>query len=287
MSFIKWAGSKNQLLRQLSDLFPPLKDVRGYCEPFLGSGSVFFYIKSQGYLEKKPIYLSDINVDLIITYKVVKENLNELIPMLTKYQNNHTEELYYKVRDNFHKRLVSNVERASQFIYLNKTGFNGLWRVNSQGINNQSIGHKEKVHIFDANDLNYYSKLLQPSLLGIMSYENIVNLCNEDYFIFLDPPYDNIGEENNASFVGYTSDSFKQKRKLLLNTFRKLDEIGCNIMLSNSATPYIISQFKDYHITTLKAKRICAGDAEKRIPVDEVVITNYKPTKKQFKMSDF
>ncbi len=287
MSFLKWAGGKGQLLQQLSDLFPDMKNICGYCEPFLGGGSVFFYIKSQGYLENKPIYLSDINADLIITYKVIKENLNELIPLLTKYQENHTEELYYKVRDNFHKKLVNNIERSSQFIYLNKTGFNGLWRVNNEGVNNTSIGHKEKIQIFDANDLNYYSKLLQPALLGIMSYENIVNLCNEDYFTYLDPPYDNIGEKNNSSFVGYTSDSFKSKRPYLLDTFRKLDEMGCKVMMSNSSTPWIMSQFKDYHITTLKAKRICAGDAEKRIPVDEVVITNYKPSKKQFRMEDF
>ena len=286
MSFIKWAGGKQQLIPQLIDLFPNLKDIKGYCEPFLGGGSVFFYLENMGYLQNIPIQLSDINSGLITTYRMVRENLPELIKELDKYQQNHNEELYYKVRNNFHKQTNS-LTIASQFIYLNKTGFNGLWRVNSEGINNQSIGHKEKVSLYDSATIQKCSKALKNARIRNLSFEEAIQLCIKDTFTYLDPPYDNIGEENNASFVGYTSDSFKSKRPYLLDTFRKLDEMGCKVMMSNSLTPWVMSQFKDYHITTLKAKRICAGDAEKRIPVDEVVVTNYKPTKKQFSMEDF
>ena len=286
MTFIKWCGGKNQLLSQLSDMFPPMKNITGYCEPFLGGGSIFFYLERQGYLLNKPIYLSDINSKLVTTYKVVRDNLKELIELLTKYQENHTEKLYYEVRDNFHNRQNPLII-AAEFIYLNKTCFNGIFNVNSKGIMNTSIGHKEKVNIFDSIELERCSKALKYANIDTMSYEKSIDLCQKEYFTYIDPPYDNIKDGNSQSFSSYTPDNFKQKRHLLLDTFRKLDEKGCKVMMSNAWTPWLMNQFKDYYITVIKAKRICAGDAEKRIPVDEIVITNYKQTKKQFSMEDF
>ena len=286
MTFIKWAGSKRQLLTELSDLFPPMKNITGYCEPFIGGGSVYFYLERQGYLLNKPVYLSDINSSLITTYKMVRDNLKELVELLTKYQENHTEKLYYEVRDNFHNRQNPLII-AAEFIYLNKTCFNGMWTVNSKGVNNASIGHKEKVNIFDPIEIERCSKALKYANIDTMSYEKVLDIAEKDYFIFCDPPYDNIKDGNSQSFSSYTPDNFKQKRNYLLNTFRKLDEMGCKVMMTNHVTAWLLSQFKDYHITTVKAKRICAGDAEKRIPVDEIVVTNYKPTKKQFSMEDF
>lgn len=284
MSFIKWAGGKNQLLPQLSDLFPNMKDIKGYCEPFLGGGSVFFYIERQGYLQNKPIYLSDINSKLITTYKVVKDNLKELTELLTKYEKNHTEKLYYEVRDNFHNRQNPLII-AAEFIYINKTCFNGMMNVNRAGVINQGFCQKEKVKLFDPIEIERCSKALKYAKIDTMSYEKVVDIAEKDYFVYTDPPYDNI-KDGGQSYVGYTSDTFKQKRHLLLDTFRKLDEKGCKVMMSNASTPWMMSQFKDYYITIVKAKRICAGDAEKRIPVDEVVITNYKPIKKQLTMED-
>lgn len=286
MSFIKWAGGKQQLLQQLSDLFPNMKDVKGYCEPFLGGGSIFFYLERNGYLQNKPVYLSDINSSLITTYKMVRDNLQELILLLIQYQDNHTEKLYYEVRDNFHNRQNPLII-ASEFIYLNKTCFNGIFNINSKGIMNTSIGHKEKVNIFDIVELERCSKALKYANIDTMSYEKVVDIAKKDYFVFCDPPYDNIKDGNSQSFSSYTPDNFKQKRNYLLNTFRKLDELGCKVMMTNHVTAWLLSQFKDYHITTVKAKRICAGDAEKRIPVNEIVVTNYKPMKKQFSMEDF
>jgi len=286
MTFIKWCGGKNQLLLQLSDLFPPMKNITGYCEPFLGGGSVFFFIERQGYLLNKPVHLSDINSSLIATYKMVRDNLKELVELLTKYQENHTEKLYYEVRDNFHNRQNPLII-ASEFIYLNKTCFNGMWTVNSKGVNNASIGHKEKVNIFDPIEIERCSRALKYANINTMSYEKVVDIAKKNYFAYIDPPYDNIKDGNSQSFSSYTPDNFKQKRHYLLDTFRKLDEIGCKVMMSNSSTPWMMTQFKDYYITVVKAKRICAGDAEKRIPVDEVIVTNYKPTKKQFSMEDY
>lgn len=286
MSFLKWAGGKGQLLNKLSELFPEMKNINGYCEPFLGGGSVFFYLKSIGYLKDKPIQLSDINSGLITTYRIVRDNLPYLIKELDNYQMNHNEDLYYKVRDNFH-RQTNSLTIATQFIYLNKTCFNGMWRVNSDGINNQSIGHKEKVNLYDMKNIENCSKHLKDTRIRNLSFEESCELCTDGFFVYLDPPYDNIGEKDSQSFVGYTSDSFRSKRPYLLNTFKKLDEIGCKVMMSNASTPWIMSQFKDYHINIVKAKRICAGKTEDRTLVDEVVITNYKTKKKQLTMGDF
>jgi len=285
MTFVKWAGSKRQLLDQLSDLFPPMKDIKGYCEPFLGGGSVFFYLERQGYLQNKPIYLSDVNSRLITTYKIVRDSLSELIELLKKYEEHHTEKLYYEVRNNFHNRQKPLII-ASEFIYLNKTCFNGMMNVNKNGVLNAAFCQKEKVNLFDPIEIERCSKALKYAHIDTMSYEKVVDIAKKDYFIFQDPPYDNI-KDGGQSYVGYTSDSFKTKRNYLLDTFRKLDEIGCKVMMTNALTPWMMSQFKDYYITVVKADRICAGDAEKRIPVDEVVITNYKPTKKQKTMEDY
>jgi len=219
---------------------------------------------------------------------MVRDELERLVHYLTIYQEKHNEELYYLTRDNFHKQ-TNYLLIATQFIYLNKTCFNGMWRVNSDGVNNTSIGHKEKVNLFDITELHKCSKALKESYAYIddWSFENVIDVASKDYFIMIDPPYDNIGENNNSSFEGYSQDNFKSKRPLLLDTFRKLDEIGCKVMMTNHSTPWIMSQFKDYNITTVKANRMIAGKAEDRVPVDEVVITNYKPSGKQFTMSDY
>jgi len=285
MTFIKWAGGKGQLLSQLSDLFPPMKNISGYCEPFIGGGSVFFFIERNGYLLNKPIYLSDINSKLITTYKMVRDNLSELINLLKKYEENHTEKLYYEVRDNFHNRQNPLII-AAEFIYINKSCFNGMMNVNKDGVLNAAFCQKEKVNLFDPIEIERCSKALKYAHIDTMSYEKVVDIAEKDYFTFLDPPYDNI-KDGGQSYVGYTSDAFKTKRNYLLDTFRKLDEKGCKVMMTNHVTPWLMTQFKDYYITVVKAKRICAGDAEKRIPVDEVVVTNYKPTKKQFSMEDY
>jgi DNA adenine methylase len=285
MTFLKWMGSKNQLLEKLSTLFPDMKKIDGYSEPFIGGGSVFFYLERTGQLNDKYVYISDTNENLINTYKVIRNNFDELIPFLDKYQNEHNEELYYKIRDNYHLNNCNNIEKACQFIYLNKTGFNGMWRVNSDGVNNQSIGHKEKVNLYNYNQLKKDSIALQCANIGVMSYENVIKIPNlNNFFCFLDPPYDDIGNNN---FVGYSSDGFKIKRNYLFSTFKKLDEMNCKVMMTNASTPWIQSQFKDYNIEIVKAKRMCAGKSEDRVPVDEVVITNYKPEKKQYNLLDF
>ncbi len=183
MSFIKWAGGKAQLLQQLSDLLPPLKNIKGYAEPFLGGGSMFFYIENQGLLNNIPVQLSDVNSGLVTTYRVVRDNLPELIDELDAYYKLHNEEFYYNIRDNFHKQTNS-LKIATQFIYLNKTCFNGMWRVNSDGVNNQSIGHKEKVQFYDRVTIEKCSKALKSARIRNLSFEEAIELCTKDYFVY-------------------------------------------------------------------------------------------------------
>lgn len=283
MSFLKWVGGKAQLLPKIADLLPDMKMIKGYAEPFIGGGAVFFYLKRHGYLEEKPVYLSDVNEDLINSYKTIRSNWKEVVPILEKLEKEHTEDFYYKLRDNFPGNMEG-IERAAQFIYLNKACFNGTMRVNSDGKYNMGSGQKEKYNnrIFDINELNNCSKMLQGTNIGVMSYEHVMRIPDMDnYFVYCDPPYDNVGH------VGYTSDRFIEKRAHLLGTFKKLDELGCKVMMSNNSTPEIMNEFEDYNIIVVKVKRLVCSVGENRGDVDEVIITNYKPPKKQRALWDF
>lgn len=285
MTFLKWAGGKSQLIPELCELFPNINNIKGYVEPFLGGGSVFFYLieNFRDVLGKKKIYLSDINPELINCYKVVRDNLDKLLPLLQIHQEKHCEEYYYKIRDSYNSRLDS-IERAAAFIYLNKTCFNGLWRVNKNGRPNVPIGHKEKVEIYN-NGIIESNTLLQGVHLNVISFEKILHIKeikdgDSGYFIYIDPPYYEVDEKGN--FTGYTSDDFHLSKRLLLpKVFKELDRLGCKVMLSNSHSPIIEKEFKDYNIKILKAKRMINRDATGRGYVNEVVVTNYEECHRQ------
>lgn len=281
MTFLKWAGGKTQLLSELDELFPDINNIKGYVEPFLGGGSVFFHLmekESFRSLNRKNIFLSDINPELINCYISVRDNLDELLLLLQEHQKEHCEDYYYKIRNSYLSK--SNIERAAAFIYLNKTGFNGLWRVNKNGMPNVPIGHKEKIDIYDKHMINRSSQFLQHVNLNTMSFEKMLGIKNIDgYLVYMDPPYYDTDMKGN--FVGYTSDNFTKKRQKLNDVFRYLDKFGCKVMLSNSHSPYIDILFKDFNIKILKARRMINSDGDKRGFVNEVVVMNYKESKKQ------
>lgn len=298
MPFLKWIGGKVNLLSTLDELFPNMTSIDGYVEAFLGGGSVFFYIKENygASLENKPIYLSDVNSELINAYKVVRDDVEDLIPLLQKHEDNHDEEYYYKIRGIYPPgNKLNSVEKAACFIYLNRTCFNGLWRVNSEGKNNVAIGYyKRKVPIYDKRELLKCSSMLKDARLNVMSYENIIRIKNiKNYFIYLDPPYLQVDDRNN-NFTGYSSDAFHLSRKVMLpKIFKELDKLGCKVMLSNSHAPVIKKEYKDFNILIVDTKRsantfggVTSIDRksqwdEKRESIGEVVITNYTPNKKQ------
>lgn len=270
-TFVKWAGGKTQLLSQFKKFFP--EKFKGYLEPFVGSGAVFFYIK-QKYTPKK-IIISDNNEDLINAYIVVRDHLEELIGLLKKHKRNHSKEYYYKIREMDVDNL-SNVEKAARFLYLNKTCYNGLYRVNSKGKFNVPFGRYKKPNIVNEENLKRAHKLLQGVEIKHQSYEKVLDDAEVEDFIYFDPPYYPLSKTSN--FVGYTKEVFLEDEQMkLARVYKKLDRKGCLVMLSNSNTEFIkkLYSYDGFKIFKVKARRAINSDARKRGPIDELVILNY------------
>ncbi len=269
--FLKWAGGKLQLIEQFKNLFP--HNFNNYYEPFIGSGAVFFYLKSKLKLNK--VFLSDANEELINCFVAVRDKPSELIEMLSNHQRKHSKEYYYAVRSIECDRLDS-VNKAARLIYLNKTCFNGLYRVNSKGQFNVPMGDYENPCIFDKNTLYQASQLLQGVHLRVMTFEKVLNFAQKDDFIYLDPPY--IPLSKTSSFTQYSKGSFSGKeQKCLSEVFRILDLRGCFVMLSNSDHALTRELYRDYekNIVIVRAKRMINSVGSKRGVINEVVVTNY------------
>ncbi len=235
MTFIRWRGGKVNLLPQLNELFPDIYSINGYIEPFIGGGSVFFFLmdKHKGAMINKPVYLSDINPELINLYRVVRDKINELIIILEKHQKLNCEKYFYETRDIYPPgNGLGDVEKASMFIYLCNTCFGGEWRVNGNGKFNKAYGGQDNARVFDKEELFKCSKLLKTVKLNVMSFENIVNIKNiGNFFVYMDPPYFDIGNNN---YTQYSKDGFHlTKRVLLKPTLKKLDELGCKFVICN------------------------------------------------------
>jgi len=267
--FIKWAGGKRQLLEQFKPLFP--KKIERYFEVFVGGGAVLFYIIQ--HYKPKYVFISDINEELINTYEVIKNDVENLIKELKKLKQLHNKKVYYEIRAEDPK-LLSSLTRASRFIYLNKTCFNGLYRVNSKGGFNVPIGSYKNPSIVMEKELREISKLLKDVEIKVMSFENITKLAKRDDFIYFDPPYYPL--KKGKSFTTYTKGNFlEEEQKQLAEVFKKLDEKGCKVMLSNSNTKFIKELYKDYKIKKVKANRMINCDGKGRGKIKEVVVTNY------------
>ncbi|MDR0811815.1 MAG: Dam family site-specific DNA-(adenine-N6)-methyltransferase, partial [Paludibacter sp.] len=249
--FIKWAGGKNQLLEQFNDFYPnELRSgvIKNYVEPFLGGGALFFALSQQFKIEKA--YLSDLNKDLVLTYQVVQQKPENLLDFLVQYQKEYdtTEQekrndLFLEVRQYFnnqrfeinYKKMSDNwISRAAQFIFLNKTCFNGLFCLNSKGEFNVPYGKYKTAKIFDEQNIMAASECLQNAEIVQADYTNCWNAVDENSFVYFDPPYRPISQ--TASFTTYTGFEFRDSEQLnLANFYRKLDrEKGAKLMLSNS-----------------------------------------------------
>jgi DNA adenine methylase len=202
--FLKWAGGKLQLIEQFENLFP--HNFRNYYEPFVGSGAVFFYVKSK--LKPNKVILSDTNEELINCFVVVRDNPYELVELLLNHRKRHSKEYFYAVRSTQPNRLDS-VNKAARFIYLNKTCFNGLYRVNSKGQFNVPFGDYDNPSIFDKNTLFQASQLLQDVHLQVSTFEKVLDFAGEDDFVYFDPPY--IPLSKTSSFTRYSKSDFTMK----------------------------------------------------------------------------
>lgn len=268
-TFVKWAGGKKQLIPQLKQRFP--KKIEKYAEPFVGGGAVAFFVLKT--YKPKEIILSDNNEELINCYKVIRDNPDELIGILRGYKEQHNKEFYYKIRDEDPK-ILSQVLSAARFIYLNKTCFNGLYRVNSKGKFNVPIGDYKNPNICSEEDLREISNLLKGIRIEIMPFEEVLKYAKKGWFVYFDPPYHPL--KKGKSFTMYTKDKFlEEEQKRLAKLFKELDNNSCEVMLSNSDTDFIKSLYPSYRVNTVKAARMINSKGTGRGKINELVITNY------------
>ncbi len=264
--FLKWAGGKAQLLKQLSPFFP--KEFETYFEPFLGGGAVFFHLRPE-----KAI-LSDTNPELVNVFQVVRDDAEALVAALDRHHPHRNSEAYfYRVRKQVPSELTT-VERAARTIFLNKTCYNGLWRVNAKGEFNVPFGKYKNPTLYKTENLQETCALLQGKIVTVGDYRDICEYPRTNDFVYLDPPYQPLSA--TSSFTGYTMESFNESdQKELASVFRKLDQRGCKVMLSNSATDSVKNLYQGYRIGRVKAKRAINSQASGRGAIDELLIMNY------------
>jgi DNA adenine methylase len=272
--FVKWAGGKSQLIPQIIRLMP--SRFARYFEPFLGGGAVFFHTASYN----RNAFLSDINVDLINAYKIIRNNVEELITALKYHQDEYSKSpksYYYQLRDK--TKGLNKIENAARFITLNKTCYNGLYRVNKKGFFNVPIGRYKNPLICDPVNLRKMSIVLSQSAsyLGVIDYKKIlVEKADKDDFVYLDPPFHPIS--NTANFTSYTNNGFTlEDQKELATIFKELTRRGCKLLLSNSNTEEIRRLYSDFsHLTELAlVNRSINAVGSKRVGHVELLIRNY------------
>jgi DNA adenine methylase len=270
--FLKWAGGKRQLLPEIKNYVP--KKYNTYYEPFLGGGAILFN------LQPKNATINDSNTELINCYEVIRDSLEELIEDLKKHENN--ESYYYEMREldrtTTYKDNYDKIKRASRILYLNKTCYNGLFRVNSQGQFNVPFGRYKNPNILDEAVLRAVNKYLNNNKVKIFNtdFEKAVLDAKKGDFVYFDPPYDPVS--NTASFTGYDVNGFdKEEQKRLKSVFDDLTSRGCQALLSNADTDFIIKLYGSrYKIEKISATRAINSNALKRGKITEVLVRNYE-----------
>ncbi|KQC05003.1 MAG: hypothetical protein APR54_08560 [Candidatus Cloacimonas sp. SDB] len=268
--FLRWAGGKQNLIKDLLKYLPPEDEVNRYFEPFLGAGSLFFATNYN------KCFLSDINKDLMNCYRFIKTDPNLISENLeihyTKFQKN--EQYYYEVRDQFNEYLEEkSLKQAVRFLFLIHTSFNGIYRVNLNGKYNVPIG-KRKPALPSKDFLNQISIKLKGNFLATRSFSAILKMTLKNDFIYLDPPYPPIN--GTSFFQHYTKDKFPQKDQARVAKFaNKLDQKGCFVMVSNANTDMIQELYSNWNKYELETTRYISCK-KKRMKVNELIITNYK-----------
>jgi DNA adenine methylase len=290
--FLKWAGGKTQLISQIEKSLPLEINKKGftYIEPFVGSGAVLFWMLNN-FPKLKKVVISDINVDLINTYKTIASKPNELISYLDILQNefhklegseDNKKLYYYKKRDLFNKRQLTQIEQSALFIFLNRTCFNGLYRVNRSNLYNVPIGRYIKPQICDKQNILAVSKALQKVEILCGDYELTLKKATNNSFFYFDPPYKPLN--NTSSFNSYDKDDFNDAEQIRLRDFcAKLEKLGYKWMLSNSdvkeknsANSFFDDIYSKFSIKRVRARRSINANASKRGELNELLITNYK-----------
>lgn len=264
---VKWVGGKRQLMFELLKNMP--ENYNRYFEPFIGGGALFFELQPDN------AYISDMNEELINLYEVVRDNVDELITDLQKHDI--SKEYFMEIRNidrTDEYKNWSDVKKASRFIYLNRTCFNGMYRVNSKGEFNVPFGHYKNPRILDENNLINCSKLLQRTEIKHADFSEILKKVKKDDFVYFDPPY--VPLSKTSSFTSYTKDGFDLDMQLSLrDVCDKLDSMGVKFLLSNSDTQFVNELYENYNIKKVFASRQINANADGRGKITEVLVRNY------------
>lgn len=267
---VKWVGGKRQLLPQILPLIP--KRMTAYCEPFLGGGAVLFA------LQPKRALVNDLNQDLITVYRVIKEDADALIEHLSRHEN--TPEYFYRIRDLDRDKeayaALSDVEKASRLLYLNKTCYNGLFRVNASGAFNSPYGHYRRPNIVNEQTIRGVSRYFNSCDITFFSgdFASVLEQVPKGGFVYLDPPYDPVSD--TASFTGYNRGGFGREEQVRLKECcDALTARGVKFLLSNSATPFIRELYGSYRVSIVQARRAVNSVASRRGAIEEVLVRNY------------
>jgi len=260
--FLKWAGGKRWLVSKARELFPEKTNINHYIEPFLGSGAVFFHIQPDSG------YLSDVNEDLINTYSVIRDNWEDLLELLVKYDRKHNVDFYYSIRAS---RPREQIRKAARFIYLNRTCWNGLYRVNKKGEFNVPKGTKTKV-LLNEDDFSSVSNLLQLVDIRACDFETAIDRAEESDFVFIDPPY--TVKHNLNGFVKYNEDIFTWDDQIRLrNAVLRAVDRGASILLLNADHRSIRTLYRGIgNKLSIERVSVIAGNASARGVYSELAI---------------
>lgn len=287
--FVKWAGGKSQLLNEIRAKYP--KKIDKYCEPFVGGGAVLLDVLAN--CHPKEVLINDINGELVNTYSQIKNNVDKLIKMLSEMQESFWSKndvdrkgMYTSKRDRFNDIKVNgddkiNLEKAALFIFLNKTCFNGLYRVNRKGLFNVPIGSYKNPPICDAENLKNISKLLQNVQIKCGDYSECEDFIDENTFVYIDPPYRPLTA--TASFTSYSENEFGDKEQIELGKFvDRISAKGAKVVVSNSDPKnsdendcFFDDLYSSYTVKRVSAKRMINSKASGRGSIKELLICNF------------
>lgn len=274
--YLKWAGGKRQLLQSIRYFLPSDIDKYVYYEPFVGAGALLLE------LQPKTAVINDFNSQLILTYNTIKNNVEELIKILHKHQKHNCKEYYYAIRSqdrnsqNFEK--MSDTEQAARLIFMNKTCYNGLYRVNSQGLFNVPYGTYKNPTICEENVLRSVHNYLNNNNIEILNgdFSDAIGSADENSFVYFDPPYHS---PSNTNFTGYQAGGFNENEQIRLrDVYMRLTKNGVKCLMSNSDTSFIRELYSDAQldIVVIQAKRLINSNSAKRGDVSEVLIKNWR-----------
>lgn len=295
--FVKWAGGKGQLLGELEKRLPSeiLQDkvISRYVEPFVGGGAMFFFLQNRYKIGES--FLSDCNEDLILTYEVIKRDAMELIGELSEIEDFHLQkseekrkENYYSIRDAYNSQEIDYqtqshewIRRAAYFIFLNKTCFNGLYRLNSKGLFNVPFGRYKNPTICDEKNIIEVRKALKDTNLSQRDFTGSSEYIKDGSFVYLDPPYRPLNQTSH--FTSYSKEGFNDdSQKKLADYYKEMDQRGAKLMLSNSdpknhdeGDKFFDELYKDFNLERIPAKRNINRDASRRGKINELIVRNY------------